>query len=102
MISSKTDCCVNDSYFVEPNLKLKMQVQLVNFAGVNEAGIDGGGLFREFMWELLKTSFDPNRGFFKYNNDKLLYPNPHAKMLAENFTSHYFFLGRILGKVCIC
>ena len=30
----------------EPNLKLKLRVQLVNTAGLDEAGIDGGGLFR--------------------------------------------------------
>ena len=33
----------------EPNLRLKMRVQLVNAAGIDEAGIDGGGLFREFI-----------------------------------------------------
>ena len=76
-----------------------MKVALQNFAGLDEAGIDGGGLFREFLAELLKTGFDPNRGFFCYTSDKLLYPNPNAKAVAENYTKHYFFLGRILGKV---
>ena len=33
----------------EPNLRLKIRVQLVNTAGLDEAGIDGGGLFREFI-----------------------------------------------------
>ena len=33
----------------EPNLRLKMRVQLVNAAGLDEAGIDRGGLFREFI-----------------------------------------------------
>ena len=73
---------------------------MINFAGLDEAGIDGGGLFREFIAELLKTAFDPNRGFFKISNDNLLYPNPAALKLVENFTAHYFFLGRILAKVC--
>jgi len=77
-----------------------MQVRLMNFAGVDEAGIDGGGIFREFMSELIKTAFDPNRGFFCCTADKLLYPNPQARLLVDNFTSHYYFLGRILGKVC--
>ncbi|XP_013415236.1 ubiquitin-protein ligase E3C [Lingula anatina] len=82
----------------EPNLKLRMQVQLVNAVGLDEAGIDGGGIFREFLSELLKTGFDPNRGFFKYTSDKLLYPNPQAKVLVESFTNHFYFLGRMLGK----
>ena len=84
---------------VEPNLKLKMRVQLVNAAGLDEAGIDGGGVFREFLSELLKAGFDPNRGFFKYTADRLLYPNPQASILAANFKEHSFFLGRMLGKV---
>ena len=83
----------------EPNLRLRMQVQLVNFAGLDEAGIDGGGIFREFMSELMKTAFDPNRGFFRHTSDQLLYPNPGARVLFEDFTRHYFFIGRILGKV---
>ncbi|KAI0217696.1 Ubiquitin-protein ligase E3C [Lamellibrachia satsuma] len=82
----------------EPNLRLRMQVQLINFAGLDEAGIDGGGIFREFMTELIRTSFDPNRGFFRYTHDKLLYPNPDARLLFDNYLQHYFFLGRILGK----
>ncbi|OWF54780.1 ubiquitin-protein ligase E3C-like [Mizuhopecten yessoensis] len=82
----------------EPNLKLKMRVQLVNAAGLDEAGIDGGGIFREFLSELLKTGFDPNRGLFCYTTDQLLYPNPKSTVLMENYTKHYFFLGRMLGK----
>ncbi len=85
--------------FSEPNLKLKMQIQLINFAGLDEAGIDGGGIFREFMSELIKTAFDANRGFFKITNDRLLYPNPQAGMFVEDYTQHYYFIGRILGKV---
>ena len=87
-------------YFLsEPNLKLKMRVQLVNAAGLDEAGIDGGGIFREFLSELLKTGFDPNRGLFLSTTDRLLYPNPQAAVLMDNFTKHYYFLGRMLGKV---
>ncbi|XP_046334142.2 ubiquitin-protein ligase E3C-like [Haliotis rufescens] len=82
----------------EPNMKLKMRIQLINAAGLDEAGIDGGGIFREFLSELLKTGFDPNRGFFKYTVDRLLYPNPQAQVLVEDYTKHYFFLGRMLGK----
>lgn len=78
-----------------------MRVRLQNFAGLDEAGIDGGGIFREFMSELIKTAFDPNRGFFLSTADKLLYPNPQAHLLVDSFTSHFYFLGRILGKVCI-
>ncbi len=83
----------------EPNLRLKMRVQLKNTAGLDEAGIDGGGLFREFMTELLRTAFDPNRGFFKLTRDQQLYPNPSVAQIEPKFVPHYYFIGRILGKV---
>lgn len=76
-----------------------MRVQLKNAVGVSEAGVDGGGLSREFLSELLKTAFDPNRGFFRLTNDNQLYPNPHVTLLHPDFLKHYYFIGRILGKV---
>ncbi|XP_063238622.1 ubiquitin-protein ligase E3C isoform X2 [Bacillus rossius redtenbacheri] len=82
----------------EPDLRLKMRVQLVNVVGLDEAGVDGGGLFREFLSELLKTAFDPNRGFFRLTKDNLLYPNPSVQVIVDNFPRHYYFVGRMLGK----
>uniref|UniRef100_A0A8C6NWV2 Ubiquitin-protein ligase E3C n=1 Tax=Nothobranchius furzeri TaxID=105023 RepID=A0A8C6NWV2_NOTFU len=83
----------------EPDLKKKIRVHLLNAHGLDEAGIDGGGIFREFLNELLKSGFNPNQGFFKTTNEGLLYPNPAAEMLVgDSFTRHYYFLGRILGK----
>ncbi|XP_076671002.1 ubiquitin-protein ligase E3C [Andrena cerasifolii] len=82
----------------EPEMRLKMRVQLFNSAGLEEAGVDGGGLFREFLSELLKTSFDPNRGFFRLTKDNMLYPNPTVQLLLDDFPKHYYFIGRILGK----
>jgi len=68
--------------------------------GLEEAGIDGGGIFREFLSQLLMTGFDPNRGLFKYSEvDHSLYPNPEAPSIVPNYLDHFFFLGRMLGKV---
>ncbi|XP_067909501.1 ubiquitin-protein ligase E3C [Heterodontus francisci] len=83
----------------ESDLRKRIRVHLLNAHGLDEAGIDGGGIFREFLNELLKTGFNPNQGFFKTTNEGLLYPNPAAKMLVgDHFTRHYYFLGRMLGK----
>ncbi|XP_062335188.1 ubiquitin-protein ligase E3C isoform X1 [Osmerus eperlanus] len=83
----------------EPDLKKRIRVHLLNAHGLDEAGIDGGGIFREFLNELLKSGFNPNQGFFKTTNDSLLYPSPTAQMLVgDSFARHYYFLGRILGK----
>ncbi|XP_065569071.1 ubiquitin-protein ligase E3C-like isoform X2 [Artemia franciscana] len=81
-----------------PNIKKRLRVQLINFTGLDEAGIDGGGILREFTSELLKTAFDPNRGFFKMSEDNMLYPNPNVNLIVEDFPKHYFFIGRMLGK----
>lgn len=87
---------------LEPDLKKRIRVHLLNAHGLDEAGIDGGGIFREFLNELLKSGFNPNQGFFKTTNEGLLYPNPAAEMLiGDSFTRHYYFLGRILGKVML-
>lgn len=83
----------------EVDMKMPLKVALINLVGAEEAGVDGGGLTKEFLSELLKTGFDPMRGFFKYTKDNFLYPNPSAKLLfAHNTNIHYEFLGRMLGK----
>ncbi|XP_063548482.1 ubiquitin-protein ligase E3C [Cydia strobilella] len=82
----------------EPDMKLKLRVQLINQAGAEEAGVDGGGLFREFLSELLKSAFDPNRGLFRLTKDNMLYPNPGVHLLYDDFPMHYYFVGRMLGK----
>jgi ubiquitin-protein ligase E3 C len=82
-----------------PNLKTsRISVEMINKFGADEAGIDGGGLFREFMLNLLETGFDPNRGFFILTSDGFLYPNPNVRLLVESYHQHYFFLGRMLAK----
>ncbi|KAH0627590.1 hypothetical protein JD844_003505 [Phrynosoma platyrhinos] len=84
----------------EPDLKKRIRVHLLNAHGLDEAGIDGGGIFREFLNELLKSGFNPNQGFFKTTNEGLLYPNPAAQMLVgDSYARHYYFLGRMLGKL---
>ncbi|XP_054161532.1 ubiquitin-protein ligase E3C-like [Oppia nitens] len=82
----------------KPNLKPILKVKLVSAIGLDEVGIDGGGIFREFLSEVLKTAFDPNRGFFRTTSDGLLYPNPSVSLIVDNYVKHYFFIGRLLGK----
>lgn len=86
----------------EPNMKLPLKVSLINAVGATEAGIDGGGVSKEFLSELLKAGFDPMRGFFKSTKDHELYPNPSAKVLFSSFPEgyeiHFEFLGKMLGK----
>ncbi|XP_061509954.1 ubiquitin-protein ligase E3C [Anopheles gambiae] len=82
----------------EPDLRPKFRIEMVNSVGLREAGIDGGGVFREFLSELIKLAFDPHRGFFMITKDNMLYPNPCVGKIVEDFQRHYYFIGRILGK----
>jgi ubiquitin-protein ligase E3 C len=94
------DQCQVIDLFVAPNLRNnRIIVEMINQLGLDEAGIDGGGLFREFILQLLENGFDPNRGFFVLTSDGFLYPNPQVGFLVENYAAHYFFLGRMLAKV---
>lgn len=61
------------------DLRKKLRVMFVNAQGLKEPGIDGGGVFREFLSEVLKTGFDPNRGYFSTTPDGQLYPNPQVQ-----------------------
>ena len=42
------------------------------------AGIDGGGVFKEFFTSLCQEVFDTDRGLWLANTKNELYPNPHA------------------------
>ena len=81
------------------NLKGRIQISFVDEYGVEEAGIDGGGLFKEFMTSLCKRAFDPQYGMFKEAEGGALYPNPSSSVVAGvSHLEHFSFLGRILGK----
>ena len=60
--------------------RLKGRVQ-VEFIG--EAGIDGGGLFKEFIDAFLKAAFNPSLGLFCPTSEQLLVPNPMSSQNAE-------------------
>ena len=42
-----------------PKLKKKVKVSFINQHGTQEAGIDGGGVFKEFLDDLIKEAFTP-------------------------------------------
>ncbi|KDO25661.1 hypothetical protein SPRG_08960 [Saprolegnia parasitica CBS 223.65] len=91
-----------ESIFVEQGaagLKSRMQVTFVNAQGLDEAGVDGGGVFKEYMDLLTKHAFSTEHPFFLATDDRLLYPNPSAAFLfGSDPGRHYRFLGRVLAK----
>ncbi len=84
---------------LKEQLKTTVRVKFIDEHGLEEAGIDGGGVFKEFMNEVLRQGFSPESyGLFKKTSDGLLYPNPDIATISENFEIQFSFLGRLLGK----
>ena len=105
-------------------LRSRIQVTFVDEHGLEEAGIDGGGLFKEFMDTISKRAFDievggrfceglstsrapvadgvlcclaaSQFGLWSQTHDGLLFPNPASAIVGPH--SLFRFMGRLLGK----
>ncbi|KAF7981928.1 hypothetical protein HWV62_30697 [Athelia sp. TMB] len=80
------------------NLKEPIEITFIDQFGQEEAGIDGGGVFKEFFTSLCKEVFDTDRGLWLANKKNELYPNPHSYATESHSLNWYRFIGRILGK----
>ncbi|KAF3624115.1 E3 ubiquitin-protein ligase UPL7 [Capsicum annuum] len=80
-------------------LKSSIHVSFVNESGLPEAGLDYGGLSKEFLTEIAKAAFSPEYGLFTQTltSDRHLIPNTAARFL-DNGIQMIEFLGRIVGK----
>jgi hypothetical protein len=79
------------------DLKGVVKVHFVNESGLDESGIDMGGLYKEFLTSLIEKAFNPDYGLFKMTANRQLYPNPNSHVV-HNHLEYFAFLGRILGK----
>ncbi|XP_052876689.1 E3 ubiquitin-protein ligase UPL6-like isoform X2 [Gossypium arboreum] len=86
------------SQLSEEDLRGLIRVTFVNEFGVEEAGIDGGGIFKDFMENITRAAFDVQYGLFKGTADHLLYPNPGSGMIHEQHLQFFHFLGTLLAK----
>jgi ubiquitin-protein ligase E3 C len=107
-------------YDLGEGLKEPIQITFVDKFDTVEAGIDGGGVTKEFLTSVTNEAFRSEDGpnLFVTNDQNLLYPNPAAlderrgwmkqaglteqtSEWRENITDilrQYEFLGRIVGK----
>lgn len=76
----------------EADLKAPIEITFIDQFGQEEAGIDGGGVFKEFFTSLCKEVFDTDRGLWLANVNNELYPNPHAYATERTF----------LYLLCVC
>ncbi|KAK5652764.1 hypothetical protein OQA88_9617 [Cercophora sp. LCS_1] len=99
-------------------LKEPIQITFVDEFGMEEAGVDGGGVTKEFLTSVTRETFDQNTNLFVSTSKNSYYPNPcavdqqkealRAAGMAETSSAwrqritrlyeEYEFLGRIIGK----
>eukprot|EP00521_Asterionellopsis_glacialis_P008595 CAMPEP_0195285874 /NCGR_PEP_ID=MMETSP0707-20130614/3546_1 /TAXON_ID=33640 /ORGANISM="Asterionellopsis glacialis, Strain CCMP134" /LENGTH=1000 /DNA_ID=CAMNT_0040345433 /DNA_START=159 /DNA_END=3161 /DNA_ORIENTATION=+ len=92
------------------HLKKKVQITFVNQHGAVEPGIDGGGVFKEFLDDLIKEAFYPDKEhgstvpqLFSVTPLQTLAVNTSRPALLtqeqhQMLFQNYEFLGRVLGK----
>jgi ubiquitin-protein ligase E3 B len=78
-------------------LKGLVRVKFINDQGLDEAGIDQDGVFKEFLEESIKKLIDPALNLFTLTTEQLLYPSPTSKF-HENHLSLFEFAGKMVGK----
>ena len=81
-------------------LKRQLRVMFVDQHGLEEAGVDGGGLFKDFLEGLMKAALQPDAGLFSSTADHRVYPAFSGSSGWEpgNHFRLLSFLGRMLGK----
>ena len=79
------------------SLKGVIRVKFVNIQGLDEAGIDQDGVFKEFLEETIKKVFDPGLNLFCPTSDERLYPSPLSHM-TDNHLALFEFVGKMIGK----
>ncbi|MCJ1351826.1 MAG: hypothetical protein MMC33_001810 [Icmadophila ericetorum] len=120
----RRDSCFDDAYdhfySLGESLKEPIQITFVDQFDTVEAGIDGGGVTKEFLTSVTNEAFSPSAALdlFVENDQHLLYPNPAAiderrdllrqAGIKENtpewnepirdLLHRYEFLGRVIGK----
>jgi len=78
------------------SLKGLLQIEFVDEHGVPERGIDGGGLFKEFLTLLSVAAYNPDFGLFSETEDHYLYPNPGSDIHESMLYIHMLYM------YCLC
>lgn len=86
-------------YSPAQSIKGRLQIEFISTQGYAEAGIDGGGLFKEFIDLFTKSAFDPSLGLFVSTSSQQLVPNPASQTaFGESHLQYLEFIGKMLGK----
>eukprot|EP00092_Neocalanus_flemingeri_P034441 GFUD01037450.1.p1 GENE.GFUD01037450.1~~GFUD01037450.1.p1 ORF type:complete len:1075 (-),score=271.40 GFUD01037450.1:205-3429(-) len=102
LISVHRNRIVEDGYrqlgsLAAQSFKGVIRVRFVNMQGLDEAGIDQDGVFKEFLEETIKKVFDPSLNLFCTTSEERLYPSPLSH-ITENHLDLFEFVGKMIGK----
>ncbi|ORZ03623.1 hypothetical protein BCR43DRAFT_483669 [Syncephalastrum racemosum] len=79
--------------------KGNIKVTFVNELGVEEAGIDQGGPFKDFVSLLINEVFKPSFSLFESTTGtNLFYPSPTSSIHGTNHINLFEFIGKVIGK----
>ncbi|SPO05014.1 related to HUL5 - ubiquitin-protein ligase (E3) [Cephalotrichum gorgonifer] len=105
-------------YRLGSGIKEPINITFVDRFGEVEAGIDGGGVTKEFLMSVIKDAFEEEDTWFSKNSEGIYYPNPSVTEWFRERTARCFddtereaveaerrmalnvyeFLGRLVGK----
>ena len=78
-------------------LKSTIRVVFINELGLNEAGIDQDGVFKEFLIDVIKKILNPEFSLFQVTSEQQLFPSP-CSYFIEDHLSMFEFIGKLIGK----
>jgi len=96
---------IEQLYPLKQELRGNVKISLVNQLGVPERGIDGGGLFREFLHDLMVEMFLHGNYFQLLEHSQQLWWNTELATAVANdaeMLQHYEFMGMMLAKAVHC
>jgi ubiquitin-protein ligase E3 C len=79
-------------------LRGPVRIRFVNALGAPEAGVDGGGLFKDFLDDLVRSAFDPRAGLWRTTPAHALYPSPASGGADARHLEVFRFQGAVLAK----
>ena len=104
-LTIRRECLFEDGFqafkvISKTSLKSRLRVFYIDQFGMEEKGVDGGGIFKEFLNDICKIVFDPSYGLFKITEqNQQLFPNPAARsMLGDDYLEVYSFIGSLVGR----
>mmetsp|Transcript_29660 Transcript_29660/g.53632 ORF Transcript_29660/g.53632 Transcript_29660/m.53632 type:complete len:741 (+) Transcript_29660:238-2460(+) len=91
---------LGDSVDAVMSLSRKDLRKLWRFEFIGEAGIDAGGLAREWFQLVTSEIFDPDMGLWQSSqvNQMCMQINPASEYCCEDHLVYFRFLGRVMGK----